>query len=294
MPGSGKTAAHSWPWFSFEVRASAPPEPSVVMGDLLGGVLEHPPFWVADVTPTASLGVLPTPRSKVRTVNVARPSRDTVRAALARPRSGTLTGGGVMFARSDPPAAWVDASFLTSYVGTFRCARPGGAADDARFSDTALDIARRLVTAAGDVRWGCGWFGWYSAPPLASGVGLVPEPGMTLGYSWLTCLPPAVVEVLGGVDAVRAGPAEEVREVDTASGQRCVLTLLRRSLTEVTDDVLREWRAFLEPVTPADASSRRRAAFERLGIGPQSPWRTLPPMVLAEDWPPLHGANGPT
>ena len=294
MSVSGKTPAQRWPWFSFEVRASAPAEPLVVLGDLLGGVLEDPPFWVADVTPTVSLGVLPTPRSKVRTAKVARPSRDTVRAALARPRSGTLTGGGVMFSRSDPPAAWVDASFMTSYAGTFHCAGPGGVADDERFSDAAFDVARRLVAAAGDVRWGCGWFGWYSAPPLAAGIGLVPEPGMTLGYSWLTCLPPAVVEVLGGVEAVRAGPVEEVCEVDTASGQRCVLTLLRRSLTEMTDDLLREWRAFLEPVTPGDALSRRREGFERLGIGPQSPWRALPPMVLAEDWPPLDGAGSPS
>jgi hypothetical protein len=286
------TQPNSWPWFSFEVRATVAPDPQVALGDVLTGILENPPFWVASVEPRVDLGVLPTPRSKVRTVKIAKPTGDSVRAALARPRTGTLTGGGVMYSEEDPPAAWMDVGMGTSFVGTFHCAGSGNLAGDERFGDAALEAAVRLVGAAGEVRWGCGWFGWYSSPPLAAGIGLVPEPGLTLGYSWLMCLPPAVVDALGGVEVVRAGPASEVREVSTASGQRCVLTLLRRSPAAVTEDLLREWRAFLAPVTPADALSRRREAFERLGIGPDSLWRSLPPMVLAEDWPPLSGAAG--
>lgn len=280
---------HSWPWFSLEVRSTVPTDPSSVLADVLDGTLQHPPFWASDLAPKVDLGILQTPRSKVRTVTVSRPSGDTVRAALARPRAGTVTGGGVIFSNEDPPAAWMNIGIGTSFIGTFRCAGPGNLAGDERFGDAVLEAAMRLVGAAGDVRWGSGWFGWYSSPPLAAGIGLVPEPGLTLGYSWLMCLPPAVVDALGGVEVVRAGPASEVREVNTSSGQRCVLTLLRRSPGAVTEDLLREWRAFLAPVTPADALSRRAEAFERLGIGPNSPWRSLPPMVLPEDWPPLTG-----
>jgi len=157
--------------------------------------------------------------------------------------------------------------------------------DDERFGETALRVARALVEVAGSVRWGCGWFGWYSAPPLATGTGLVPGPGQTLGYSYLLCMPPRVVEVLGGVDAVRRGPASDVCDVTTATGEQCVLALLRRSPAEVTDELLREWRAFLWPVMPEDALTRRREAFDRLSVSESSPWYAVPPMVLPEDWP---------
>jgi len=191
-----------------------------------------------------------------------------------------------MFIDEDPPDVWVDVGTDShGFIGTFRSGNPGRVANDEQFGDATLRMAQLLVASGGDVQWGAGWFGWYSAPPLSTGGGLEVVRGSVPGYSYLACFPPAVTDRLGGVLAVKASVAETVREVRTTSGEVCVLALLRRSPAAVTDSLLREWRLFLSPALPPDTAERRKEVFSRMSVPVGDLWYDVPPMVLREDWP---------
>lgn len=271
-----------WPWFSFEVRSAPPDDVQAALVELLVDSVEHPPFWVGDVAPRIFLGVDSGPRSKVRTTRLKQSTPRSIRQAVTRPRNGQLCSGQVIFGDDDPPDVWISITFSPqTTIGTVHLA----AADDVGFGRAVMDVASLLVRAAGDVMWGCGWFGGYSSPPLGSGIGVVPNPGEVVGYSYLMCLPPSVVERVGGADRVRRGPPELVRDVVTASGQQCLITVLRDSPNDVSVELLLEWRAFLAPALRSDALESRQAAFDRLSLTSGSAWYQLPPMVLPDDWP---------
>ena len=275
-----------WPWFTFEVRSSLPLDPERQMGEVLASVVEDPPLWATSLAPRVTLGTQSEKGRKVRTLQVENPTPTRVRSSFSKPRPARTCGGGVMFIDEDPPAVWVDLGIDShGFIGTFRSGDPGSVANEELFGDASLRMAQLLVEAGGDVRWGAGWFGWYSAPPLSTGVGLDPARGCVPGYSYLACFPPPVADRLGGTLAVKASVAETVREVKTASGEMCVLALLRRSPAAVTESLLREWRLFLAPVLPHDAAERRAEAFSRMSVPASDVWYDLPPMVLRDDWP---------
>lgn len=103
--------------------------------------------------------------------------------------------------------------------------------------------------------------------PLGQRLAIVEDPFAphVLDYSWIVVLPPACVEALGGPDAVRAeAPVFSIDEVSSAGG-----TCLRLQVTPVPEDltepVLRAWRAYLTPVlVPRHPRKRSRVQPEAL------------------------------
>ena len=271
------------PWFTFDVRSSVPPSPELSLVEALASVFEDRPYWMVDATEKVSLFTLKSARSKARDAPVSRPSRERVRAALARPRESTVFGGHAYYSDGADAVGIVGASWRSFYRADFRCLLPEGDLRDGRCGEVLFRIARTLVEGCGDVSWGAGWIGERGLS-LAAGVGYKPGPGMTYGYSYMMVLTPDVLEVIGGVEAVRRCPAAAIHEVTTMSGQRCVLVLLSNSPDELSDVVLREWRTLLLPAMLPDAVVRRREALERVALQPIRSFE-LPPMVLPEDRP---------
>ena len=273
---------NEWPWFHFEVNGGRVPDPSAALEGWLVAASELPPFWVPGIRPQVTLGSVPTPRSKVRLTNVANPSADRIGAAIRRPRRGELTGGGVHFSKDHLTVALSGLSPFGDWSSGDVSAGTGELEVDEGFGIWAFEAARQLVCAVGDVWWGSSWFGPYqSAPPLMAGW---PEPGQVTGYGYLMCLPPAVIDRLGGAAAVMTGPASDVAEVATASGQRCLMVMLRRAVSMVTIEVLVEWKEFLAPVLQPSTLERRQAWAESINAPEGSSAYVLPPLILPEDW----------
>lgn len=101
--------------------------------------------------------------------------------------------------------------------------------------------------------------------------------GIIAGYRSMAFLPLSAVEVLGGLGTVLAtAPVAEVQVVNRGRDVFGVVARLVNSIGELSEERLRAWRSFLEPVA---AMPRLECAPE--GFMPQS----RPLDVVQDDWP---------
>lgn len=86
-----------------------------------------------------------------------------------------------------------------------------------------------------------------------------------LDYSWVVVLPPACIETLGGADSVRVeAPVFSIDEVSSAGGA-CLRLQVTPVPEDMTEPVLRAWRAYLSPVlAPRRAGKRARLQPEAM------------------------------
>ncbi|MEN9646075.1 MAG: hypothetical protein RL238_2744 [Actinomycetota bacterium] len=267
--------------FMFELRSSDPSERSVADALALA-IFDAPPPWVgSDWTTKFEVTYVPSPRHKARGSTTTNPKRTRVLGEMAKPRPGDVIATGFSFSPPDGGdrttsqhslwSKWFLSDLTALDIGADGYTNPA-------MGPWALEHAATVLSLAPECRPSASWFGRYSRHPYLHDR-IVPD--TVPGYGWLVTMPSRLLHRLGSIDS---SPAALSRVVPTPNGDEAAAFVLTAAPSEVTDELLREWRQYLRPVLNDNRLAERTAAFQRsaelFGVHHERP-----PMILADDWP---------